>query len=81
MTHEEKIKAFIKQFGHSEFQHYTFPKTFGSTSGPFGGIGGSAMTTFTMEAFVCQRTGEALLFCQDRIVKAVKNFSIGSSWS
>ena len=32
-------------------RYFAFPYTFGSTSGPHGGIGGQALSTFTVEAF------------------------------
>lgn len=51
----------------SYFDYYAYPEVFGSTAGPFGGIGGQAMTTFTIEAWVCGKT--AVLFCGDRILK------------
>lgn len=47
--------------------YYAYPEVFGSTTGPFGGIGGQAMTTFTIEAWVCGKI--AVLFCGDRILK------------
>lgn len=34
-----------------EIRYYAFPYTFGSTCGPRKGIGGQAMSTFTVEAF------------------------------
>lgn len=33
-------------------EYYAFPQTFGSTSGPHGGIGGMSMSVFTVEAWV-----------------------------
>ena len=36
-----------------DFDYYAFPEVFGSTSGPCGGIGGAAMSIFTVEAYVC----------------------------
>ena len=57
----------------------TFPKTFGSTSGPFGGIGGSTITTFYITAYVDDEDN-AVLFCQGRPWKKVKNFRIEAVW-
>ena len=34
------------------FDYYAFPEIFSSTSGPHGGIGGAAMSKFTVEAYV-----------------------------
>lgn len=55
---------------------YVFPKTYGSTSGPFGGIGGSAITTFIMSAYVSNVDGRAAIFCGDRFVKVSNKFQI-----
>jgi hypothetical protein len=54
-------------------EYYAWPQTFGSTSGPFGGIGGQAITTFTIEAFSDGR--DAVLFCKGRKWKIVRGFS------
>lgn len=43
--------------------YYAWPQTFGSTSGPTQGIGGSAMSTFTVEAFVCDEVGPTIYLC------------------
>lgn len=48
-------------------EYYAFPYTFGSTGGPFGGVGGQMMTTFTIEAWVCYNY--AVLFCGERLIK------------
>ncbi len=37
-----------------DLDYYAFPEVFGQTSGPHGGIGGSAMSAFTVEAYVYQ---------------------------
>ena len=49
--------------------YYAWPQRFGSTAGPFPGIGGAAVSTFTMEAWVGRDS--ALVFCNGRIVKQV----------
>jgi len=81
ITQEEKEAMFIKKYGHSQYKRYLFPVMYGSTAGPFGGIGGSAMTNFTMEAFFDDRTEKALIFCNDQFIKEVKDFTIGVRWS
>lgn len=43
--------------------YYAWPQTFGSTSGPCGGIGGCAMSTFTVEAWVCDDYGPTVYTC------------------
>lgn len=48
-------------------EYWAYPQVFGSTAGPFGGIGGQAMTTFTIEAWVCGCI--AVLFCGGKVLK------------
>jgi hypothetical protein len=43
--------------------YFAFPETFGSTAGPRKGIGGSAMSTFTVEAYVCDGIGPTVYVC------------------
>ena len=57
-------------------EYYAWPQTFGSTSGPFRGIGGQAMSTFTIEAWADAST--AFIFCNGRKVKIVDNFQPGN---
>lgn len=52
--------------------YWAWPQVFGSTAGPFGGIGGQAMTTFTIEAWVCGSV--AAIFCGGRVLKVVDNW-------
>lgn len=40
-----------------DYDYYAFPEIFGSTSGPRGGIGGAAMSKFTVDAYVVHRIG------------------------
>lgn len=58
-----------------ELSYFSFPFMFGSTAGPFGGIGGASMTSFQLEAFVNDSTQEACLFCGPRMWKKVYNFA------
>lgn len=46
-----------------EIYYYAYPQIFGSTSGPCGGIGGQAMSDFTVEAWVCDDTGPTVFTC------------------
>ena len=55
-------------------EYWAWPQVFGSTAGPFGGIGGQAMTTFTIEAWSNGLGGEAVLFCHNKILKVVKEW-------
>jgi hypothetical protein len=49
--------------------YYAWPEVYGSTSGPFPGLAGQAMTTFTVEAWVSPEA--ALLFCNGRVIRKV----------
>lgn len=54
-TPKEVLDIFKRAGIESEYiDYYAFPEMFGSTSGPHGGIGGAAMSMFTVEAYVCQ---------------------------
>ena len=55
----------------------SWPEVFASTAGPFGGIGGQAMTTFRMEAWVWHDW--AVVFCKGRIVR-IGRFQIQAEW-
>lgn len=63
-----------------DLNYCVFSKIYGSTSGPFGGIGGAAMTPFQLDAFYDQVSGEACIFCGDQFIKKVKNFQISVVW-
>lgn len=53
--------------------YYAWPEVFGSTAGPFGGIGGQAMSTFTLEAYA-NDVGQAVIFCQGKRIRKVNDF-------
>ena len=53
-------------------EYWAYPQSFGSTSGPFGGVGGQAFTTFTIEAWVDEYF--ACLFCMGKIVKVTNEW-------
>lgn len=55
----------------NDMSYYAWPETFGSTAGPFGGLGGAAMSTFTIEAWQDNYTGKTLLFCNGKALKIV----------
>lgn len=61
----------------SDCMYCSWPQTFGSAAGPFGGIGGSAITRFRMEAW--EIDGFAVVFCCGKIVKVGK-FSIQANY-
>lgn len=58
-----------------ELEYWAWPQTFGSTAGPFpgGGVGGMMMTNFTIEAWH-DGGGNAVLFCDGRIIRITKEF-------
>lgn len=58
----------------NEISTLTWEQLWGSTSGPFGGIGGAAMTTFKHDAIIINNS-VAALFVKDRLI-AVLDFSI-----
>lgn len=53
-------------------EYFAWPQSFASTSGPFGGIGGQAITTFTLEAWSDGRN--AAIFCNGKFLKIVEEF-------
>lgn len=52
----------------SQLAMFAWPQVFGSTSGPHGGIGGAAMTSFQVVAFEAP-DGQAIKWC-DGVWKA-----------
>lgn len=58
--------------GENSLQYFAWPQTFGSTAGPFGGIGGQAVSTFTIEAW--WDGSRAVLFCGGRLLKITNHF-------
>ena len=46
-----------------DLDYFAFPETFANTAGPHGGIGGCAMSTFTVEAYVCDGQGPTVYVC------------------
>lgn len=55
-----------------DLDYYSFPQGFSSTSGPFGGIGGDAITSFQIEIWTCEPW--AIVFCGGKVVKYLDNF-------
>ena len=59
-----------------DLEYYSFPQSFGSTAGPFGGIGGQAITSFQIEVFTHQYGGYgAVIFCGGRFWKWIEKFT------
>jgi hypothetical protein len=61
----------------NELIYCSWPEAFGSSCGPFPGIGGQAITTFRMEAWAWEQW--AVVFCNGRIVE-VGEFQIGAKY-
>lgn len=72
--HEEQHRIACKILGTSVLTRYNYPQTFGSTAGPFGGIGGAAMTEFMITALV-DNDGNAVLFVGGAYVEESVQFS------
>jgi len=68
---DEMTQSYIE----SQLSYYAWPQVFGSTAGPFGGIGGQAISTFTIEAW--EFMGHAFLFCQHKSIKTTDKFQMG----
>lgn len=58
-----KQKAPEYFYGPESLDYYAWPQTFGDTSGPRGGIGGRAISSFTVEAYVLNGSGPTLYVC------------------
>lgn len=54
-------------------EYYAWPHTFSSTAGPFGGIGGQSMSTFTLEAWAYGSS--AVVFCNGRVIDRTDVFT------
>jgi hypothetical protein len=59
-----------------DLEYHAWPETFGNTSGPWNGIGGSAMCTFTMEAYA--GIERVLVFCGGRQVRVIDRRAFGA---
>ena len=60
-----------------ELMYCSWPEAFGTTCGPFPGVGGQMVTTFRMEAWAYGHL--AVVFCGGRVVSCGE-FSIGASY-
>ncbi|NET30658.1 MAG: hypothetical protein F6K19_01470 [Cyanothece sp. SIO1E1] len=65
---KEVVEILKKQcIAYCWLDYYAFPEMFGSTAGPHGGIGGAAMSKFTIEAWVVDGIGPTIYRCGNRI--------------
>lgn len=46
-----------------DLSYFAWPQTFSSTAGPRPGIGGQSISTFTVEAYVCDVAGPTVYHC------------------
>jgi len=69
-------KARGREYRFDNLKYYAWPQTCGSTAGPFKGMGGQTICTFTIEAWVLPNN-MALLFCNGRVIKIVEDFKPG----
>lgn len=83
MTHEEMAakaaeilsKKCQTKLHARDLEYYSYPAVFGSTAGPFGGVGGQMITPFQVQAFVWERS--AALFCIGKFWKTEDNLHLG----
>jgi len=68
----EHFEADLVRFWTDDLWYCSWIETFGSTAGPFGGIGGQALTNFRLEAWVADHY--AVVFCGDRILGVSDEF-------
>ena len=73
----ELLKSRSIEATEEELFYCTWPHPYGSTAGPFGGIGGQMVTMFQLEAWAFGPWG--VVFCGDKII-SVGNFQIGAKW-
>jgi hypothetical protein len=79
-------KVFPEQNASAEqLEYFAWPELFCSTSGPYGGIGGAVMTTFTVEAFYNGVYGTTLYVCLSTYQKGTTKFEpfkvLSSVWT
>ena len=55
-------------------EYFAWPQAFGSTAGPFGGLGGQAVTNFTLEVWSDGK--DAAVFCNGKFLKVVEKFRL-----
>lgn len=54
-----------------KLRHTTFGHVYPNTSGPLGGVGGQAMTTFLLDAWFDPSDGYAVIFYGDKVLKVM----------
>ena len=71
MLHKKFSQFSVDEYYYS-IDYYAWPQVFGSTAGPFGGIGGATMTSFTIESWSMHNF--AVLFCGNKVMKVTDKF-------
>ena len=69
----EKVMELLES-PYDDFDYFAWPEVFGSTAGPFGGIGGQAISKFTIEAYA-DSSRNAVVFCRGKVLKVIKDRS------
>ncbi len=78
--HRAQLKSGTKfRASWEDLTYYAYPCTFGSTAGPHEGMGGCAMSMFTIHAFVSEMTGDAVLFCAGKY-KYMRSWEAKKGW-
>jgi hypothetical protein len=80
MNYEKKAPDWVhdifkkKNIQYYDLSYFAWPQVFGSTTGPNGGIGGQAMSSFTIEAFVANENGPTVYACSNQYCFEDKQF-------
>lgn len=64
----------------SDMDYFRFPRTYGSTAGPFGGIGGCAMTQFTLEVWQDSTSNFGVVFCKGKVLAVTDTVQVDGQW-
>jgi hypothetical protein len=76
---EDHVAAKVLGVSEKYLDYFAWPQRVSSTAGPFPGIGGQAITTFTVEAWVDSPSGYAVLFCNGKQWRTVSQFDISKA--
>lgn len=53
---------------HHQVDYYAYPISFGDTAGPRGGVGGQAISDFTVECYVLNNSGPCVYLCNGMFI-------------
>jgi hypothetical protein len=74
----DKAIEILKVEHEAYLEYYRFPKIYGSSAGPFNGIGLCAMTKFPIEVWAYN--GMAIIACKGRIVTITDKWNVNGEW-